>query len=947
MPIVEIDGVGRVELDDSFTQLSPQQQEATINEIVQQSRRSKAPAPAAPSAPQMGQEAPSGNEPEIYAPDGFGGNAYDPATDKFNDTWAAQQEAEYQNSLKGQKPSAPKLDSNEIVTKADKTGQWEAAGLGALDGLSFSFDDEIGSAAAALIPGVGKSSVWDGKSFSDAYGDNVDAYRGMKDAAADEHLGMYLGGGLAAGFVPIAGPLNRMFTAGRGVKGALKAAETAHEASRAARYGKAAAVGAGVGGLYGIGSDEGGITDRLDGGLEGALIGVPLGMAGEKVSTAIGRALKPEIKDTRFAQKQMETNPFAAFDAEIVDDLSNAVQSRAVSKSDPKGRAKLTAKTINSLEQSYFVEMKNAMNALDMDPGEKLKLWQALGSKYAISADEVNALRGSVAGDAVADAITKVQRLRELTPELKSKSGILTKAANAADFIPGVPGIVGRSMRGIARASGDGEAARVNAADKLLSKRSGYAKLGEMAGPSGARESRNALFDAAVQKQEEAMAEAAATQAERATRPTKADRAEFKNEITGNTLDERDYTYAPTRTKQALNAAAKLERGMERRSERWAEQLATDPKEAPITAKDRRALLAQITDPTPDMRDARNLVPTDAKLASRVKARDDALSKMEREAADWDAALADPSTAPAPKSIRSPSLRDQLIEKATSEGIEGTSGTRAAFRSRLGVNDEDLNKVLDKVAEDFPEAASEIGRIKLNHPTQDRKLWSAIGSHMTKARDDLGIKPKEADAPLELTSPLDEAAQKRLENTAEQAPTASRQAAQAAFDEADAAWRQAQADDAAMFDQTGLDRTQRPTASAVDQAFNRREQAQQELRGIDRPIQHQQGKEMFQQQANDSIAAMQRDPSISSISMDALGNAPRQIRDNFRTTKEATDFIDSQVLPDLEAEGVPVSEIRKVKAYLYEVAQAKRYADPDALEAGTRYRSRGRPKAED
>lgn len=89
MPILEIDGLGRVEVDDTFLKMSPQEQEATINEIVQSTQASPqghiTPTPQAANRQPLAQPQPK--DPEIYAPDGFGGNAYNPETGGFNDDW--------------------------------------------------------------------------------------------------------------------------------------------------------------------------------------------------------------------------------------------------------------------------------------------------------------------------------------------------------------------------------------------------------------------------------------------------------------------------------------------------------------------------------------------------------------------------------------------------------------------------------------------------------------------------------------------------------------------------------------------------------------------------------------------------------------------------------------------------------------------------------------------
>lgn len=282
------------------------------------------------------------------------------------------------------------------------------------------------------------------------------------------------------------------------------------------------------GGLFGAASSGG--HDIAAHTAVGAVAAPVIGVAADNL---IGQI--PSIKATRFAEKEAARNPeYAAFDAEVVKDLVAASKDRAVSATDPKGRATLTAKTINSVEQGYFASFKALLAKSDMHPIEKEKLRAALTGKFAMGADEVAALRGTPQGDAVADAITKVQRLRALTPEVapsKSKlSGAVDVAAGAMDAAPlvGLPGTFGGATaalnitRRIAKGRGGMEAARVNAADKLLAKQRGYEKLGEMVGPSGADASKQGLWDAATTFVDDKLA---ATTKAQAARQTKANNA--------------------------------------------------------------------------------------------------------------------------------------------------------------------------------------------------------------------------------------------------------------------------------------------------------------------------------------------------------------------------------------------------------------------------------------
>ena len=123
------------------------------------------------------------------------------------------------------------------------------------------------------------------------------------------------------------------------------------------------------------------------------------------------------------------------------------------------------------------------------------------------------------------------------------------------------------------------------------------------------------------------------------------------------------------------------------------------------------------------------------------------------------------------------------------------------------------------------------------------------------------------------------------------------------------------------------------TTTAVPQSTPTRA-AEGDMVGISRPEQWEAGARNFQAQANASISKL--DSMASEKAMAAYGNAPEVIRDSFRTTEEAVEYIKEVVMPELEIAGVDPTEIANIRSYLYEVAAAKRYPTREAYEAGTK-----------
>lgn len=1017
MPTVEIDGVGKVELDDNFSSLPSDEQERVISRIVAQTQpAAPAPSPAQPSAPAGPTPRPSSDArsvaqklfPNIHVtdwvrpadsalalqnPDSWHvrskaaidvrplpGMTFEQYVQRYRDAGypIIEQRDEVKNPVDyatgphwhlvlGEKegeeaPAGPAPVETPAATATPDAGampppaprekfdNWQSLALGAADSTTFGFADELGAGLDMVLGGPeGTETIWNSdKSLADIYRHNRDFNREALQGAQDEDPGSFLTGSLAGALIPAvrlgktiksvetidkAGDFAKAVKSGATNAELARIVRASQPLSRAERFGKATLEGAGFGSLYGAGSGEGDLDAHLKNIGEYGLTGAALGGA---LDGTVGTAMDLiKAKPARWANREAKRNEYAAYDAEVVDDLAAATTGRAVTKSDPKGRAALTAKTINNIETGYFARFEQALNQLDIPEPQKLKLKEALTRKYAISADDINALRGTVEGDAVADAIVKVQRLRALTPELKTKAGWLSKTANVADFIPGIPGIAGRSMRAIARASGDGEAARVNAADKLIARKKAYAKLAEMVGPSGARESRDALWQKVAQLADQKDAEEAMQALTR--EQSSFDRSVKKPIQERAKLDASEM--GPSEETLARIASAKrkvgtFSRASEKRLDNFDESLnapAPTPKEPKITAKDRKALMRQIEDPTPDMRDVTNPVPTDRALASRVSNRNKAMQKLEAGLSDFDEQLAAPP--PAPKKAPKRDAVDAMVER----GIPGEFRAMQSFQDSLGISREDATRVLQAIAEEDPTLAREANRVIAGHNTSVRNMGPTLRPLMRAKMDELGIKPK--------SIPVDEAAQERLATSvADEAPSPTAKPTQremeltARLDEIDPIEVTLADGSSARASEAGYNLT--PEELAESKSI---QEELRQLRRVDRPVQWEQGKNRYVTQATDSIHAMQQDNRISHDVFETLGNAPQQLRDNFKTTEEAEAYIADRIIPDLEAEGHTPDEIRRVRNYLMEVAQAKPYATQAQFEAGTKARPRGRP----
>lgn len=163
-------------------------------------------------------------------------------------------------SAEGFTAPAPAAASPAADAPAPGGGFWESADVfvrGAADMVTFGFADEIAAAGNATIGyyfGEGSQA----ESWSERYNENLGIERAKDVAAAEEHPVAHTGGQIAGAFGPMPLGAARLLAGGTGL------------VSRAVRVGT---VGAAEGALYGAGSSDGTLADRIEGAKEGAVFG--------------------------------------------------------------------------------------------------------------------------------------------------------------------------------------------------------------------------------------------------------------------------------------------------------------------------------------------------------------------------------------------------------------------------------------------------------------------------------------------------------------------------------------------------------------------------------------------------------------------------------------------------------------------------------------------------
>ncbi|UZK69604.1 hypothetical protein OKW76_00495 [Sphingomonas sp. S1-29] len=157
-------------------------------------------------------------------------------------------------------------------------GAWDAGAVGAKDGFSFGFSDEMGAAGDAIkyAVGVGPEMGGPANSFSDAYTQSREARRAEIRSAQYHQPGAFLAGQLGGGLItaPVTG------LAGAGLRGSRIAAGLRG--------------GAVSGGLYGVGTAEGDLRDHGEGALIGGTFGALTGGLVGGVGAGIERSFRSD-----------------------------------------------------------------------------------------------------------------------------------------------------------------------------------------------------------------------------------------------------------------------------------------------------------------------------------------------------------------------------------------------------------------------------------------------------------------------------------------------------------------------------------------------------------------------------------------------------------------------------------------------------------------------------
>lgn len=175
------------------------------------------------------------------------------------------------------------------------------------DGLTFGFADEISSGlSATLNPLTGSGN--DGDTWGERYNLNVEGERALDRQAREQNPAASVAGGIGGGLLPMAltAGASLLPSAGRAAAGPVSRAAAQATPSLTQTAAEGSAIGAGYGGIYGLGSAEGDLLERAPAAVEGAVVGAAVG-AGVPVALSAGRAaISAARSPDRSAVQQVE-----------------------------------------------------------------------------------------------------------------------------------------------------------------------------------------------------------------------------------------------------------------------------------------------------------------------------------------------------------------------------------------------------------------------------------------------------------------------------------------------------------------------------------------------------------------------------------------------------------------------------------------------------------------
>lgn len=261
----------------------------------------------------------------------------------------------------------------------------------------------------------------------------------------------------------------------------------------------------------------------------GSMDVAPVETAAVLALATAGKAGYDRAKLNSAAEKLIKNagdNAGARLDAEIITDLS-----RIAGNKNLRGN-NVQAVQLNALENKYITDVNSALKDLGKEGAKKLGVNQAdiqaaLQARRIITPDELNALRGNPAGNAVADAIEKAQRARSLTAAVPASQNIVARVGRTALDVAPIP----QPVRYLGQRILGSRQTREDVASKLLTPRNVEAAgvVQNRLGPSAATESLGTLQDLAQKAQTASKARAAQEQAAKVQRM--ADQAKTKNEV--------------------------------------------------------------------------------------------------------------------------------------------------------------------------------------------------------------------------------------------------------------------------------------------------------------------------------------------------------------------------------------------------------------------------------
>ncbi|MCV4285889.1 hypothetical protein [Pseudomonas capsici] len=222
-----------------------------------------------------------------------------PATKNWWDDYPDAEQANAPQTSRAQKPNpAPQSESSWYSEPFSDTKENQGAGTAAIrgvgDGITFGFQDEILAGLDAtiqpLIPVPENGSA--APTWRERFDDNVASQRALLKAGQDQHPVTATAGSVVGGVVPA------LLSGGMSLPTSAAATAARQTTGRAMLQG--AAIGAGYGGVYGLGTAEGDLGERIPGAVQGAALGAAVGGA---LPAVIGGAkavrntvLNPEVR---------------------------------------------------------------------------------------------------------------------------------------------------------------------------------------------------------------------------------------------------------------------------------------------------------------------------------------------------------------------------------------------------------------------------------------------------------------------------------------------------------------------------------------------------------------------------------------------------------------------------------------------------------------------------